>query len=56
MNIGELRFSVKFANVVKASVAKMRQILETSSIYNTTEIDNIVRFKLSASFRKNFNV
>ncbi len=38
-----IEFEATFANVVKASVAKKRQILETSNEYNTTEIDNKVR-------------
>ncbi len=51
MKLGVVEFDVTFANVVKATVAKKRQILDTRQVYNTTEIDNIVRKKLS--FGKN---
>ncbi len=37
-----IEFEATFANVVRATVAKKRQILETSNVYNTTEIDKKV--------------
>jgi hypothetical protein len=48
-----VEFDATFKNVVTASVAKKRQLLETNNVYNTTEIDNIVRTNLS--LRNNLN-
>ena len=39
-----IKFETTFANVVKASVSKKGQILETNNVFNTTEID--LRFEL----------